>query len=55
MEPQLKKEIHDISLWLKMLFLKEKQNCESLMSIYETTLGKFCLFTAFLEKMSQFG
>jgi len=36
-------------------FLREKQNCESLIFIYEMTLGKLCLFTAFLEKVDQFG
>ena len=52
MEPQLKKEIHDIFLWLRTSFLKEKQKYESLMFIYEATLDKSWLFTAFLEKVS---
>ena len=36
----LKKETHEMSLWLKMLFCKEKQSWEIQMLIYVKTLGE---------------
>ena len=38
-EPITKKEIHEISLWLKISLYKEKQNFESLILMYDMTLG----------------
>ena len=38
MELLLKNETHEISLWLKKSFYREKWNCKSLILIYNTTL-----------------
>jgi len=55
MDPLLKKETHEISLWLKMSFYREKWKWESLTSIYDITLGESWSFDTFLEKISQLG
>jgi len=53
MEPLLKKEIQEISLWLKMSFCRERWNCKSLMFMYNMTLGELWSLEAFLEKVIQ--
>ena len=53
MDPLLKKEMQEMSLWLKISFLREKQNCKSLTFTYEMTLGELWLFEGFLEKVIQ--
>ena len=40
MDSLLKKKIHEISLWLKMSFHREKQIYKSLAFIYNTILGE---------------
>jgi len=55
MEPLIKNEAHKISLWLKISFCREKQNCKSLTFIYNTILGELWSFDTFLEKVSQLG
>jgi len=55
MEPLLKKETHEIFPWLKISFCKEKQNWESLMLMYNTTLEKSWSFDTFLKKVLQLG
>ena len=52
MEPQLKKEIQEIFLWLKMSFHKENQKCESLTLIYDITLRESWSLKEFLKTLS---
>ena len=51
MEPQLKKEIQEIFLWLKMSFHKENQKCESLTLIYDITFRESWSLKEFLKNI----
>ena len=51
----IKKEIHEMSLWLKMSFHKEKQRQEVQMLIYIETLRESNWFVGVLAKVSQLG
>ena len=49
----LKKDIIEISLWLKMSLQREKQREENLMFIYMTNLRELLAHDEVLEKVSQ--
>jgi len=51
----LKKKIHEMSLWLKISFHKEKQRWEIHILIYVKTLGESNWFVGVLAKVSQLG
>ena len=51
----LKKDIIEISLWLKMSLWREKQREESLMFIYMITLGKSLAHDEVLKEVIQLG
>ena len=51
----LKKDVIEISLWLKMFLQREKWREESLMFIYMITLGESLTLEEVLKKVSQLG
>ena len=51
---QLKKEIQEISLWLKMFFHDKKRREDNLILIYVMTLDELLTVEKFLEKVVQF-
>ena len=52
-ELQLKNNMHEISLWLKMSLWSKKQRNEMRILIYTRTLGKSLVFVGFLKNIIQ--